>query len=125
MFSIHRGIKCVFRNNIGNIINYIFYFDCLKSSKVIFRQYSKISQKNYSNNNVNNSNVKSTFGQPTHQTHPHLIGNGEITPLITLAEYKKRRNLLLEAIIRHSSNRNDTYQNHLVRAIIINKVYLI
>ncbi|KAF2453752.1 xaa-Pro aminopeptidase-like protein [Lineolata rhizophorae] len=31
------------------------------------------------------------FGQPIHETHPHLLGPGELTPGITAIEYARRR----------------------------------
>ena len=35
-----------------------------------------------------------TFGQPLHETHPHLLRPGELTPGITAVEYAQRRNQL-------------------------------
>lgn len=38
------------------------------------------------------------FGQPVPQTHPHLVKTGEVTPGITLEEYKARRVLFMHSI---------------------------
>jgi len=38
------------------------------------------------------------FGQPVAQTHPHLVEEGELTPGITKAEYKERRQNLVDKI---------------------------
>ncbi|KAI8867617.1 hypothetical protein GQ42DRAFT_157769 [Ramicandelaber brevisporus] len=36
------------------------------------------------------------YGQPTHDTHPHLVAKDEIAPGITAAEYEDRRRRLME-----------------------------
>lgn len=38
------------------------------------------------------------IGQPAHWTHPHLINKGEITPGITLQEFKQRRTRFLDLL---------------------------
>jgi intermediate cleaving peptidase 55 len=38
------------------------------------------------------------FGQPLHETHPHLLKPGEITPNITALEYYERRAKLASAL---------------------------
>ena len=38
------------------------------------------------------------FGQPLHETHPHLLKAGEITPNITALEYYERRAKLASAL---------------------------
>ncbi|KAI4604416.1 hypothetical protein KJ359_000554 [Pestalotiopsis sp. 9143b] len=38
------------------------------------------------------------FGQPVHETHPHLLAPGELTPGITAQEYHERRSKLLAAL---------------------------
>ena len=38
------------------------------------------------------------FGQPLHETHPHLLGPGELTPGITALEYAERRAKLARAL---------------------------
>ncbi|KAL1306073.1 hypothetical protein AAFC00_004196 [Neodothiora populina] len=42
------------------------------------------------------------FGQPLHETHPHLIAPGELTPGITALEYHHRRANLAKALPRNS-----------------------
>ncbi|KAF3006826.1 hypothetical protein E8E13_010594 [Curvularia kusanoi] len=41
---------------------------------------------------------KLSFGQPLHETHPHLLKPGEITPNITALEYYQRRQKLAEKL---------------------------
>ncbi|KAI0129641.1 metallopeptidase family M24 [Xylariales sp. AK1849] len=38
------------------------------------------------------------FGQPVHETHPHLLAPGELTPGITAQEYHERRSRLLASL---------------------------
>ncbi|CAG8723280.1 316_t:CDS:10, partial [Acaulospora morrowiae] len=43
-----------------------------------------------------------TFGQPTPETHPHLMKPGEVTPGILAMEYELRRALLMERLPENS-----------------------
>ena len=43
------------------------------------------------------------FGQPMHETHPHLLGPGELTPGITAVEYHERRAALCQALPPNSA----------------------
>lgn len=56
--------------------------------------------------------VQSSFGQPTFQTHPHLIKEGEVVPGMQLEEFKKRRSKLMEKIL--INNYADKSLNHIV-----------
>ncbi|KAI9370065.1 peptidase M24, structural domain-containing protein [Aspergillus egyptiacus] len=42
------------------------------------------------------------FGQPLHETHPHLLGPGELTPGITALEYAHRRSRLANKLPKHA-----------------------
>ncbi|KAL2797992.1 peptidase M24, structural domain-containing protein [Aspergillus keveii] len=42
------------------------------------------------------------FGQPLHETHPHLLGPGELTPGITALEYAHRRSKLANKLPKGS-----------------------
>ena len=42
------------------------------------------------------------FGQPLHETHPHLLASGELTPGIAAAEYAQRRSRLAAQLPRNS-----------------------
>ncbi|KAK4984101.1 aminopeptidase [Elasticomyces elasticus] len=42
------------------------------------------------------------FGQPLHETHPHIIGPGELTPGISALEYHHRRARLAQALPKDS-----------------------
>ncbi|KAL9127276.1 MAG: hypothetical protein Q9217_003811 [Psora testacea] len=44
------------------------------------------------------SAVNLQFGQPLHETHPHLLRPGELTPGITALEYAQRRSRLAEKL---------------------------
>jgi len=39
-----------------------------------------------------------TLGQPSHATHPNLIASNEVTPRITVQEYRSRRDKLADVI---------------------------
>lgn len=54
------------------------------------------------------------LGQPTSETHPHILNIGEITPSITKTEYQNRRLSLVELILK-----KETSQNHLVRPFFV------
>jgi intermediate cleaving peptidase 55 len=43
------------------------------------------------------------FGQPVHETHPHLLAPGELTPGITAQEYHDRRSRLLASLPANSA----------------------
>lgn len=43
------------------------------------------------------------FGQPVHETHPHLLAPGELTPGITAVEYHERRAALCHSLPRDSA----------------------
>ncbi|QKX58745.1 uncharacterized protein TRUGW13939_05872 [Talaromyces rugulosus] len=42
------------------------------------------------------------FGQPIHETHPHLLGPGELTPGITALEYAHRRSRLANRLPKNA-----------------------
>ncbi|KAH9629610.1 hypothetical protein HF086_002546 [Spodoptera exigua] len=52
---------------------------------------------------------KGTFGQPTCHTHPHLIKEEHLTWGITQAEYKKRRETLVQKLVAESENMHNTH----------------
>lgn len=53
------------------------------------------------------------FGQPTPESHPHLLSEGEITPLITKSEYQSRRDKLVEKILNYAQ-KNCAEKKHVV-----------
>lgn len=59
------------------------------------------------------SNFKRNFGQPSFDTHPHLLKEGEVTPLITKSEYQNRRCNLVESILKHAATHSKE-KNHVV-----------
>jgi intermediate cleaving peptidase 55 len=42
------------------------------------------------------------FGQPLHETHPHLLNPGELTPGITALEYAQRRSRLANKLPKNA-----------------------
>ncbi|KIV81040.1 hypothetical protein PV11_08493 [Exophiala sideris] len=52
--------------------------------------------RNYNSLSVNAGDL--SFGQPVHETHPHLLQPGELTPGITAQEYADRRTKLAAAL---------------------------
>ncbi|KAI2627050.1 aminopeptidase-like protein [Hypomontagnella submonticulosa] len=43
------------------------------------------------------------FGQPVHETHPHIVASGELTPGITAQEYHERRATLCQSLPPNSA----------------------
>uniref|UniRef100_A0A182JGR5 Aminopeptidase P N-terminal domain-containing protein n=1 Tax=Anopheles atroparvus TaxID=41427 RepID=A0A182JGR5_ANOAO len=66
-----------------------------------------------------------TYGQPVPQTHPHLIGPGEVIPGIRLDEVKARRRALLHLIKEScAKNMDKNIKNHIVIIPSANKKYM-
>ncbi|EGC40260.1 hypothetical protein DICPUDRAFT_96298 [Dictyostelium purpureum] len=58
---------------------------------------SNINKRYFTNSNIILNNVKPlAIGQPTHETHPHLLEKDEVTKGIKKEEFKERRNKLLK-----------------------------
>lgn len=53
-------------------------------------------EKSIPNNSEQTAEIK--YGQPTFQTHPHLLKQNEIVIGVTVSEFKERRERLMEAI---------------------------
>ncbi|KAF2001973.1 hypothetical protein P154DRAFT_553425 [Amniculicola lignicola CBS 123094] len=62
-------------------------------SQVVLRGHRQLSSV---------SAAELTFGQPLHETHPHLLKAGEVTPGITAQEYYDRRAKLAKALPANS-----------------------
>lgn len=63
--------------------------------------------------------VIKTLGQPTLQTHPHLLKENEITPNLSKNEYQTRRHKFAELISRYAKENRRTIKNHLVKIFYI------
>lgn len=61
--------------------------------------YSSFTSESTAQNQSQSPRPNVTFGQPTHQTHPHLVKPGELLPGIRLEEFKERRTKLVERIL--------------------------
>lgn len=95
-------------NNIGylNRVNFFWF--------AVFRCYCSKAVRTKPTFLKRDSLGRKSYGQPTFETHPHLIAEGEITPLITKSEYQERRHKLLEAIVAYAFKRNKDIKRHLV-----------
>ncbi|XP_022905515.1 xaa-Pro aminopeptidase 3 [Onthophagus taurus] len=60
------------------------------------------------------STIKKSFGQPTVDTHPFLIGQGEVTPGIQMTEFQDRRRKLMETILQYTEDSRKTSDRHIV-----------
>lgn len=60
--------------------------------------------KTFNSESTNTTNSK-LFGQPTPETHPHLLNNGELTPLITPEEYQTRREKLVQILLKYAEKK--------------------
>nr|XP_023028066.1 probable Xaa-Pro aminopeptidase 3 [Leptinotarsa decemlineata] len=69
------------------------------------------------------SNRKSV-GQPTSETHPHLLSEGEVTPMITKCEYQNRRAGLVESILKYVSRIGLIQKNHMIVIPAASKQYM-
>lgn len=68
-----------------------------------------------------------SYGQPTSETHPHLLRQGEVTPGIQQSEYQLRRQKLIESIHQlcsASKTHNTAVDNHLVVVPSATKTYM-
>lgn len=87
---------------------------CSDCCIVVFRScYTKATKSKSADINVT-LNKRKSFGQPTWETHPHLLKEGEVTPSIQRSEYQSRRQKLIESIAAHAVKRNKDFKRHLV-----------
>lgn len=63
---------------------------------------------------TSNKLIGKVLGQPTNDTHPHILNEGEVTPMTTKYEYETRRTRLVEAITKYSFKNTLRSKNHLV-----------
>ncbi|KAJ8962024.1 hypothetical protein NQ314_005806 [Rhamnusium bicolor] len=68
--------------------------------------------------------IKKHFGQASFETHPHLINEGEVTPLITKCEYQERRYNLVESIMSYAEKHNQGKNNHVIVIPAASKQYM-
>ncbi len=71
---------------------------------------------------LTNATWRRYFGQPAAETHPHLMQEGEVTPGISQAEFKARRQQLMEAVA--NSPAAQRFQKHIVVVPSATKVYM-
>lgn len=55
-----------------------------------------------------------TYGQPTPQTHPHLLQPNELVQGILGDEFVERRQSVMESIQKYARTQDKDLQNHLV-----------
>ena len=64
------------------------------------------------------------FGQPVSETHPHLLGVGEVTPGISSSEYNARRQKLVDGVLEHVKQNDKPCERHLVVIPSATKTYM-
>ncbi|XP_050293898.1 xaa-Pro aminopeptidase 3-like isoform X2 [Anthonomus grandis grandis] len=69
-------------------------------------------------------NIKKAFGQPAPHSHPHLLGDDEVTPLIKKQEYQCRRQKLVDAVIKHAKKNCSHAENHMIIIPSTSKKYM-
>lgn len=59
---------------------------------------------------------KKVYGQPHYETHPHLLKEGEITPLIKKTEFQSRRDKLIDSLLKSvtCNDKENKHRNHVV-----------
>ncbi|CAH1964027.1 unnamed protein product [Acanthoscelides obtectus] len=75
-------------------------------------------------NKTNDHGKRKALGQPTPETHPHLLNPDEVTPLITKTEYQNRRCQLIESIMKKAIKSSEYQKNHLVIVPGASKQYM-
>ncbi|CAD6216369.1 GSCOCG00004524001-RA-CDS [Cotesia congregata] len=84
--------------------------------------YSTIISSSPSTRNQSCDHHQQLYGQPTAQTHPHLLKPGELVPGIKLDEFKTRRTKLADYIIKNFSPKDAN--SHIVIIPSASKVYM-
>ncbi|CAG9770275.1 unnamed protein product [Ceutorhynchus assimilis] len=70
------------------------------------------------------SQNRKALGQPAPHTHPHLLGENEVTPLIKKEEYQSRRQKLVETIVEHANKQNCLSSDHVIIIPSTSKQYM-
>ncbi|XP_018327487.1 xaa-Pro aminopeptidase 3 [Agrilus planipennis] len=97
----------------------------LNVSKNVFQCYcnnvakNKINVKGYSKENI----IK-TYGQPTSNTHPHLIRPGEITTGIAKHEFEQRRQKFVEKLLTSALKNENSAKQHIIVIPSASKSYM-
>lgn len=73
---------------------------------------------------TSNKLIGKVLGQPTNDTHPHILNEGEVTPMTTKYEYETRRTRLVEAITKYSFKNTLRSKNHLIVIPAASKQYM-
>lgn len=68
--------------------------------------------------------ARTSFGQPTADTHPHLLRAGELCAHVGSAEFADRRRRVLHSIQRFALKQNSALGRHLVVVPSANKRYM-
>lgn len=58
-------------------------------------------------------------GQPTPDTHPHLLKSGEVVPYIKISEFQDRRQNLIDLIRHYNSKKEEEIKANLVKFLFI------
>lgn len=97
------------------MVSLVIVFIKFSFSHTAFRCYCNKAIKTKPSTLKRNSPLKRKhYGQPTFDTHPHLLAESEVTPLIKKCEYQERRHKLIDAIVDYATKRNKDIKRHLV-----------
>ncbi|GJQ74514.1 hypothetical protein Trydic_g21381 [Trypoxylus dichotomus] len=108
MFNL--SCKSCVRIQQKQVVDAFRYF-CSKSPKS--KLYKPLSAPN-----------KKSYGQPTSESHPFLLKDGEVTPGISRREYQDRRQKLVEAIVSYSSQNSKKASTYLIVIPSATKQYI-
>ncbi|XP_046416509.1 xaa-Pro aminopeptidase 3-like [Neodiprion virginianus] len=84
---------------------------------------TKTSRNLASTLNQSRNFLQPRYGQPTAATHPHLVREGELLPGIPLEDFKKRRNSLMEKVLKDAFLAKIS-TNHILIIPSASKVYM-
>ncbi|XP_014270651.1 xaa-Pro aminopeptidase 3 [Halyomorpha halys] len=90
-------IRLFLRNATSSCNTYLTPYS--PSNVEIGRQFTQIAS-------LENISLQKTFGQPTPESHPHLLKPGELVPGFKLEEFKDRRDSLAKKILSVDQNSN-------------------
>lgn len=90
----------------------------------VFRYLCTESPKSKLNKTQRTKQTKKSYGQPTVETHPFLLKDGEVTSGISRQEYQQRRQNLIEAIVNYSSQNSKKSSTHLIVIPSATKQYM-
>ncbi|KRT80604.1 Peptidase, partial [Oryctes borbonicus] len=95
----------------------------IQQKQDVFRYFCSKSPKSKLHKPISTQNKKS-YGQPTSESHPFLLKDGEVTPGISRREYQDRRQKLVEEIVTYSSKNSKKASTYLIVIPSATKQYM-